>query len=115
MFHGIGTFFVYIEPPFAPSLDRVRKFDVKIIDVGSDTDNNTAYVVGGVVSAIAAKAENALPKSPIRSDSKEAFAKGDKNRNMKDGIGGQLVQLNSIDKEKTAEEIVDWVERPRMR
>jgi hypothetical protein len=108
VFHGIGTFFVYIEPPFAPALDGVRKLDVEIIDIGSDTDNYTTYVVGGVVSAIAAKAENALPKSPIRSDSKKAFAKRDKNRNVKDGIGGQLVKLNPIDKEKTAEEIVDW-------
>jgi hypothetical protein len=104
----IGTFFVYVEPPFAPPLDRIRKFDVEVINVSSDTDNNAAYVISGVVGAIAAEAENAFPQSPVRRDSKEAFAQRDKNGNMEDGIGGQLVQLNPINKKKAAEEIVNW-------
>ena len=108
VFHRVGTFFVNVEPSFAPSLDRIRKLDVEIINVSSDTDNNAAYVIGGVVGAIAAEAENAFPQSPIRRDSEEAFAKCDENRNVKDGIGGQLVQLNPVNKKKAAEEIVNW-------
>ena len=34
--------------------------------------------------------------------------KCDENRNVKDGIGSQLVQLNPINKKKAAEEIVNW-------
>jgi hypothetical protein len=61
VFNRVGAFFVNVEPPFAPSLDRIRKFDVEVIDISSDTDNNAAYVIGGVVGAIAAEAENAFP------------------------------------------------------
>jgi hypothetical protein len=89
-------------------LDRIRKFDVEIINVSSDTNNNTTYVISGVVRAIAAEAENAFPQSPIRRDSKEAFAQCDKNGNVEDGIRGQLVQLNPVNKKKAAEEIVNW-------
>jgi hypothetical protein len=89
-------------------LDRIRKFDVEIVDISTNTDNNATYVISDVVGAIAAEAENAFPQSPIGRDSEEAFAKCDENRNVKDGIGGQLVQLNPINKKKTAEEIVDW-------
>jgi hypothetical protein len=77
--HRVGTFFVNVEPSFAPSLDRIRKLDVEIIDISSDTDNNAAYVIGGVVRAITAEAENAFPQNPIRRNSEEAFAKCDKN------------------------------------
>jgi hypothetical protein len=106
--HRVGTFFVNVEPSFAPSLDRIRKLDVEIIDISSDTDNNAAYVIGGVVRAITAEAENAFPQNPIRRNSEEAFAKCDKNGNVKDGIGGQLVQLNPINEKKAAEEIMNW-------
>jgi hypothetical protein len=106
--HRIGAFFVDVEPLFAPSLDRIRKLDVEIIDISPNTDNNATYVISDVVGAITAEAENALPQSPIGRDSEEAFAKCDKNRNVKDGIGSQLVQLNPINKKKAAEEIVDW-------
>jgi hypothetical protein len=89
--HRIGAFFVNVEPLFAPSLDRVRKFDVEIVDISTNTDYNATYVISDVVGAIAAEAENSFPKNPIRSDSKEALAKRDENRNVKDGIGSQLV------------------------
>ena len=71
----VGAFFVHIEPSFAPSLDGVGEFDVKVLDVRANANNNTAYVVGDVVGAIAAEAENAFPQSPIGRDSEEAFAK----------------------------------------
>jgi hypothetical protein len=103
-----NIFFVDVEPLFAPSLDRIRKLDVEIIDISPNTDNNATYVISDVVGAITAEAENALPQSPIGSDSEEAFAKCDKNRNVKDGIGSQLVQLNPINEKKAAEEIMDW-------
>jgi hypothetical protein len=88
-------------------LDGVREFDVKILDVRANANNNTAYVVGDVVGAITAKTEDMLPQSPIRMDSKEAFAESNENRDMKDRIGSQLVKLQPIDKEQTAEEIMN--------
>ena len=66
-----------------------------------------AYVVGDVVGAITAEAEDALPQSPIRLESEEALAEGNENRDMEDGIGSQLMQLQPVNKEKAAEEIVN--------
>jgi hypothetical protein len=40
-------------------------------------------------------------------DSEEALAESYENRDMKDGIGSQLVKLQPIDKEQTTEEIMD--------
>jgi hypothetical protein len=70
---------VHIEPPFSPPLDRVGEFDVEILDIWANANDNAAYVVGDVVGAIAAEAEDALPQSPIRMYSEEAFTKGDEN------------------------------------
>jgi hypothetical protein len=77
--HRVGAFFVHIKPSFAPPLDGVGEFDVKVLDVRANANNNTAYVVGDVVGAIAAETEDALPQSPVRMDSEEAFAKGNEN------------------------------------
>ena len=99
---------MHIEPSLPPPLDGVGEFDVKVLDIRANANNNTTNVVGNVVGAIAAKAENALPQSPIRLDPEEALAKGDKDRNVEDGVGSQLMQLQPINEEKTAEEIMDW-------
>ena len=68
-------------------MDGVGEFNVKILDIRADANNNTAYVVGNVVGAITAEVEDALPQSPIGMDSKKALAKGNENRNMEDGVG----------------------------
>jgi hypothetical protein len=43
-------------------------------------------------------------------DPQEAFAECDKTRNVKDGIGIQVVELNPVGKKKTAEERM-WGEK----
>jgi hypothetical protein len=72
-------------------LDGVGEFDIEILDISTDTDNNTTYVIGNVVGAVVVKAENTLPHSPVRLGPEEAFTKSDKDRNVKDGIGSQLM------------------------
>jgi hypothetical protein len=42
----------------------------------------------------------------VRVDAQEAFAEGDKDRNVEERVMGQLVKLNPIDEEETAEEFV---------
>jgi hypothetical protein len=54
-------------------LDGVGKFDVEIFDIRTNTDNNAANVIGDVVRAITADAEDALPQSPIGLDPEEAL------------------------------------------
>ena len=80
-------------------MDGVREFDVEILDVRAHTDNNTTYVIGDIVGAVAAKVENAFPQGPIWLDPEKALAEGDKDRNMKDGIGSQLMQLQPVHEE----------------
>jgi hypothetical protein len=97
-----------IQPLLPPTLDGVGEFDVEIFDVRTNTDNNAANVVGDVVGAITAEAEDTLPQSPIRLDPEEALTQCDKNRHVEDGIGRQLMQLKPIDKQKTPKKLVDW-------
>ena len=92
----------------SPTLDRVGEFDVEIFDVRTNIDNNAANVVGDVVGAITAEAENTLPQSPIRLGPEEALTQCDENRDVEDGIGRQLMQLKPIDKQKTPKKLVDW-------
>ncbi|KAK1605208.1 hypothetical protein QYE76_028881 [Lolium multiflorum] len=98
---------MYIQPPLAPALDRIRKFDVEIIDVRSNTDDDAANIIGDAVGAITAEAEDAFPQSPVRLDSEKAFAQCDKDRHVQDRIGRQLVKLKPINKKKTAQKLVD--------
>ena len=98
---------MYIEPSLAPPLDGVGEFDVEVLAVRTNTDNNAADVIGDAVGAITADAENALPQSPIRLDSEEALTQCDKNRHVEDGIGRQLMQLKPIDKEEAPKKFVD--------
>jgi hypothetical protein len=88
-------------------LDGVGEFDVEIFDIRTDANNNTTYVVGNVVGAIAAEAENALPQSPIRLGPEEALAKGDKNRNMEDGVGSELMKLQPVHEKQSTKKIMD--------
>jgi hypothetical protein len=88
-------------------LDGVGEFDVEVFDIRADANNNTTYVVGDVVGAIAAEAEYALPQSPIRLDPEEALAKGDENRNVEDGIGSQLMKLQPVHEKQSTKKIMD--------
>jgi hypothetical protein len=107
IFQRVGTLLADVQTFFSPPLDGVGKFDVEIFDIRTSANNNTAYVIGDVVRAITAKAEDALPQSPIGLDSKEALAKCDKNRNVEDGVGSQLMKLQPVNKKQTTEKIVD--------
>jgi hypothetical protein len=80
-------------------LNRVRELDIEIFDIWADADNNTTHIIGGVVGAVAADKENAFPQAPIRRGPEKAFAECNEDRNMEDGIGRKMVQLQPVDKE----------------
>jgi hypothetical protein len=42
-------------------LDRVGEFYVKIVNVGSDSDANSAHIIDDVAGVVALEVENALP------------------------------------------------------
>jgi hypothetical protein len=43
----------------------------------------------------------------MRVDAKETFTESDKDGNVQNGIGGQLVKLNPVDEEQTAEKFME--------
>jgi hypothetical protein len=88
-------------------LDGVGKFDVKIVDIRANADNNSTYIVGDIFGVVAPEIKDVFPKALVRLDSQETLAKSDKDRNVENGVGGQLVQLNLIDKKQTTKKFVD--------
>jgi hypothetical protein len=48
--------------------------------------------------------EDAAPEPPMGVDTKEAFAQRDKARNLKDGVGCELVKLHTVDKDRSTKE-----------
>ena len=80
-----------IKPSFEPPLNRVRELDIEIFDISADADNYTTYIIGGGVGAVAADKEYAFPQAPIGRGPEKAFTEGDEDRDVEDGIGGELV------------------------
>jgi hypothetical protein len=56
---------------------------------------------------VSEKVEYAFPKAPMRMDAEETFTEGDKDRDVKDRIGSQLMQLNPVNKQKSTKKFVD--------
>jgi hypothetical protein len=96
-----------IQPLLALALDGVGEFEIKITGLRLHIDANTTYIVDGVPQMVSAKVEYAFPKAQIWMNAEETFTKGDKDRNMKDRIRSQLVQLNPIDKQQSTKKFVD--------
>jgi hypothetical protein len=72
-------------------LDGVGKLDIKIVYVGSDADENAAYIVDDAVRVVPPEIKDTFPQAPMRMGPEETFAEADKDRNMEDGIWGQLM------------------------
>jgi hypothetical protein len=48
--------------------------------------------------------ENSVPQRPVGFNPQETFTERDEARNVKDGIGIQIMELNPVSEKKTAEE-----------
>ena len=107
VFLRVVVLFLDVQPPPAPPLDGVGEFDVEVVHFGTDADDNAAHIVGDIAGAVAPEIENALPQAPMRMGPEEALAQSDENRDMEDGVRGQLMQLNPVNKEKSTEKLVD--------
>ncbi|KAK1665923.1 hypothetical protein QYE76_054082 [Lolium multiflorum] len=102
VFLRITVFFMDIQPSFAPPLNRVKELDIEVFDIWADAYNYTTYIIGGGVGAVAADKEYAFPQAPVGRGPEKAFAEGDKDRDVKDGIGGEMMELQAINKEQLA-------------
>jgi hypothetical protein len=88
---GVDILILDVQLYFAPPLKVVGEFDVKIVNVGSNTDANAAHIVDDVATVVAPEVENASPQAPMRMGAEEALAQSDKNSDVEDGVWGQLV------------------------
>jgi hypothetical protein len=72
-------------------LDGIGEFDVEIIDVRTNTYNNTPYIVVGVVGVVAANVKNVFPQGPIWMGPEKALAEGYEDGDVEDGVGSKLM------------------------
>ena len=99
--------FMDVKPSSASSLNRVREFDIEIFDIWADAYNYTTYIIGGGVGAVAADKEYVFPQAPVGRNPEKAFAEGDEDRYVKDRIGGEMMKLQAVNKEKSTKKFVD--------
>ena len=95
----VVVLFMDVKPSFAPPLKRFREFDIEIFDIWADAYNYATYIIGGGVGAVAADKEYAFPQAPVGRGPEKAFAEGDEDRYVKDGIGGEMMKLQVVNKE----------------
>jgi hypothetical protein len=95
-----------VEPLALPPGEIGREFIRKILGAGvllqldADTPNHERLER----SRLWFQTEEIPEKSPVRLDSEESFAEVDEDGNMANGIGIQLMELDSIEIEKALEE-----------
>jgi hypothetical protein len=97
---AIGGLVLGIIPFHPPPGIIFGRLEVEILDVWAHLNAETA----GLVWQRAPNNEDSAPQRPVGFDPQEAFAERDKTRNVKDGIGIQVVELNPVGKKKAAEE-----------
>jgi hypothetical protein len=79
-------------------LDGVGEIHVEVVDIGADGDANATHVVYEVLRVVPPEEENKFPEAPVRVDTKETLAEGHKDRDIKKGVWGQLMQLDPVNK-----------------
>jgi hypothetical protein len=97
---AIGGFVLGVVPLRPPPGVVLGRLEVEILDVWAYLDAETAGLIGQRVS----NNKDSAPQSPVGFDPPEALTERDKTRNVKDGIGIQVVELNPVSKEKATEE-----------
>jgi hypothetical protein len=76
------------------------RLEVEILDVWAHLNAETAGLIGQRVP----NSKDSAPQRPVGFDPQEALTKCDKARNVKYGIGIQVMELNPVSKKKATEE-----------
>jgi hypothetical protein len=97
---GVGGFVLGVIPLCPPPGIVFGRLEVEVLDVWAHLNAEAAGLVWQRVS----NGENSTPQCPVGFDPQEAFTKHDETRNVKDGIGIQIMELNPVGEKKTAEE-----------
>jgi hypothetical protein len=95
----VGGFILGVVPLCPPPGIVFGCLEVEVFNVWAYLDAETAGFVGQRVP----NNEDSAPQCPVGFDPQEAFTERDEARNVKNGIGIQVMELNPLSKEKTAE------------
>jgi hypothetical protein len=74
--------------------------EVEVFDVWAHLNAETA----GLIWQRVPNNKDSAPQRPVGFDPQETFTERDKTRNVKNGIGIQIMELNPVSEKKTAEE-----------
>jgi hypothetical protein len=96
----VGGFVLGVVPLCPPAGIVFGRLEVEVFDVRAHLAAETASLEW----QRAPNNENSAPQRPMGFNPQEAFTEHDEACNVKDGVGIQIMELNPISKEKTAEE-----------
>jgi hypothetical protein len=97
---AVGGFVLGVVPLCPPPGIVFGRLEVEIFNVWAHLNAETA----GLIWQRMPNNKDSAPQRPVGLDPQEAFTERDKARNVKDGIGIQVVELNPVSKKKTTEE-----------
>jgi hypothetical protein len=97
---AVGGFVLGIVPLRLPPGIVFGRLEVEIFNVWAHLNAKTV----GLIRQRVPNNKDSAPQRPVGFNPQEALTERDKARNVKDGIGIQVMELNPISKKKTAEE-----------
>ena len=83
--------------PFLPAVLRgLELLQVEVLDVPAGLDPEAANGVHSARPGVALHVEDVLPQAPVRVYAQEALAKNDEARDVQNGVGSEVMELNAI-------------------
>jgi hypothetical protein len=100
----VGGFVLGVVPLRPPPRIVFGCLEVEVFDVWTHLNTETA----GLIWQRVPNNENSAPQRPVGFNPQETFTECDEARNVMDGIGIQIMELNPVSEKKTAEERMRW-------
>jgi hypothetical protein len=101
-------FVLGIEPFCPPTRIVLRHLEIEIFDVLT----HLAAEAASLVVRRTPDGEDSTPERPVGFDPEKALTEHDETRNVENGVGIQIVELNPVSKEKTSEERMRGKRKP---
>jgi hypothetical protein len=95
----VGSLVLVVIPLRPPPGIIFGRLKVEVVDVWAHLNAKAA----GLIRQRVPNGKDSAPQRPVGFDPQEALTKRDKARNVKDGVGIQVVELNPISEKKATE------------
>src|SRR4051812_47073884 len=97
-----------IKPSPPPVLDRFGHGKGKEKQIGFEGNDATPNGIHTIRTRLPLHGIEFPEEDKVRLDTKPALAESDKTSNVKKRIGGKMMQLDTVKKEQSTKEVVDW-------